>query len=104
MKDNVWYVVVNNDVLIGKSRNLETAEDFAEEQNYKGAAESADEYGYEPGSWESHYQNGYDGGFYDIGKVIVEKDKEDLLISLAEGGDLDITKEELYEAPILRRR
>lgn len=104
MKNNVWYVAVNDGTVVGRSRSLKMVEDFVEEQNDKGAADIADEYDYEPGSWQSYYQNGYDGGFYDVGKVVVEKDKEDLLISLVEGGDLDITKEELYGTPILRRR
>ena len=93
---NVWYVAVNDGVAVVKSRDYDIIEDYCAIKNDEGAAESAEEYGYELGSPNSYWQNGYDGGFYDIGKVKVT-DKDNLLIITRESGDYDITKDELED-------
>ena len=89
-----WYVAVNDGCAVAKSHDYELIEDYCATKNDEGAAESAEEYGYELGSPNSYWQNGYDGGFYDIGKIVKTRDGS-LLIETRESGDFDITEEEL---------
>ena len=42
---------------------------YINKMNCKGAKQSGAEYGYAEESWESYYQNGYDGGAYFWGGV-----------------------------------
>lgn len=94
--DDIWYVAVNDGQAMVKSHDLVLIEDYCDIKNEEGAEESAREYDYDIGSDASYWQNGYDGGFYDVGKVIMTP-KGELLLVTRNDGDYDITKEELED-------
>lgn len=76
-KNKTWYLVINDGSIVAKSDDKLVAEQYAEEMNDLGAEESANEYGYEPGSPETYYQNGYDGGYHEVERVRIISDLDD---------------------------
>lgn len=93
----VWYLVINDGRIVAKSDDELVAEQYAEERNDAGAEESADEFGYESGSSESYYQNGYDGGFHEVERVKIPRGvDEDTEI---DAGSYGFTVEDINSAP-----
>lgn len=101
MRQDVWYVAVNEGRIVAKHREADVVEDFIDAKNEEEAEESASEYNYMPGSPYAYWQNGYDGGFYDLGKVVMTSE-DTLVVVTRETGDYDIDIEELEDAPVLK--
>ena len=93
--EEIWYLVINDGCIVAKSEDKLVAEQYAEERNDAGAEESADEFGYEHGSPESYYQNGYDGGYHEVEMVkIPSKVSEDMEI-----GSYSFSIDDIESAP-----
>jgi hypothetical protein len=92
-----WYLVINDGCVVVKSEEKAVAEQYADEMNDTGAEESADEYGYESGSPESYYQNGYDGGFHEVERVKVPRGADENME--IDAGSYSFTVEDINSAP-----
>ncbi len=104
------FIAVNDGAIKAVFREQEEVEYYVERMNCQGAAQSAAEYGYEIGSDESYYQNGYDGGVYFWGMAeiplrasdddaFVKKCGEYISVGLSGGGgEEEYTVDEIRKA------
>lgn len=110
IKMNKVFLAINDGTIAATFHEQNDVECYVDNMNYKGARESAAEYGYDDGSLAAHYQNGYDGGLYSWGVVeipckpsddeaFIEKHGEDFSVGLnGSGGEEEYTLQEIRDA------